>query len=50
MALKKVDMRPNGLKKIVSFTLNMLFAFLTLAMVFGLIWFFYLIVEIQKYG
>ena len=50
MDLKKVDMRPNGLKKIVSFALNMLFAFLTLAMAFGLIWFFYLIIEIQRYG
>ena len=49
MVSKKIDMRPEGLKKIIDFALNMLFAFLTLAMVFGIVWFFYLIVEIQKY-
>ena len=49
MDSSKIDMRPSGLKKIINFTLNMLFAFFTIAIVFSIVWFFYLIVEIQKY-
>lgn len=45
----KRDMRPESLKKMLTFIGNMFFAFLVLAMVFGVVWFFYLIVEIQKY-
>jgi hypothetical protein len=48
--MKKIDMMPTKLKEIINFTANMLFAFLVLAIVFGIIWFFYLIVEIQNYG
>jgi hypothetical protein len=48
--MKKVNMMPTKLKEIINFTANMLFAFLVLAIVFGIIWFFYLIVEIQNYG
>ena len=47
--MEKIDMRPEGLKKIINFTLNMLFAFLVLGFTFGIVWFFYLIVEIQRY-
>ena len=42
-------MKPEGLRKILSFTWNMFFALLVLGMVFGIVWFFYLIIEIQKY-
>lgn len=42
-------MMPKKLKEIINFAANMFFAFLVLAMVFGIVWFFYLIVEIQKY-
>ena len=45
----KKDMCPEGLKKMLTFLGNMLFAFFVLAVVFGVVWFFYLIVEIQKY-
>lgn len=49
-SMKKVNMMPTKLKQIINFTANMLFAFLVLAIVFGIIWFAYLIVEIQNYG
>lgn len=47
--MQKVDMKPEGLRKILSFAWNMFFAFLVLGMIFGVVWFFYLIIEIQKY-
>lgn len=47
--MRKTDMKPEGLRKILSFAWNIFFAFLVLGMVFGVVWFFYLIIEIQKY-
>ena len=49
MASSKIDMRPSGLKKIINFTLNMLFAFFVIGLAFAIVWFGYAIIEIQKY-
>lgn len=47
--MDKPDMRPYRLKQLTNFCLSLVFAFLIIALAFGISWIAYFICELQKY-